>query len=171
MGFSWFLQHLTCRGVAMSDNYGADGKKPTGTDDAPARVVCVWGKPSMSKVVLLAVILVAGASPDARPDGAKHTVKVTFDYNFTVTPACSERVKDKCVKQFVVYDISAGTDKRTKLFTIPVDPSAKGSVKGITGTSSLLLFEPGKHLISVVAETPSNLASDLNACTTWIQIE
>jgi hypothetical protein len=125
----------------------------------------------MRRAALLMVVQLAGICGNARADGAKHTVKVTFDYNYALTPACSDKVTAKCVKQFTVYDISAGTDKRTKLFTIPVDPGAKGFVKGITATSPLLLFEPGKHLISVVAETPSNLASDLNACTAWIQIE
>jgi hypothetical protein len=136
-----------------------------------AMVGRVRGKFSMRKAVLLAVILMAGFSAAARADGAKHTVKVMFDYNFALTPACSDKVTNKCVKQFTVYDISAGTDKRTKLFSISVDPAAKGNVKGITGTSPLLLFETGKHLISVVAETPSNQASDLNACTAWIQVE
>ena len=131
----------------------------------------VRGKFSIRKAMLLAVILQTGFSAAARADGAKHTVKVTFDYNFALTPACSDKVTDKCVKQFTVYDISAGTDRRTKLFTISVNPAAKGFVKGITGTSPLLLFEPGKHLISVVAETPSNQASALIACTAWVQIE
>ncbi len=113
----------------------------------------------------------AGFSAAGQADGSRHSVTVTFDYNFGLTPACSEKVTEKCVKQFNVYDISAGAEKRTRLFTIPADPGAKGVVKGITGTGPLLLFSPGKHLIAVVAQTPSGRKSDMMACVAWIKIK
>jgi hypothetical protein len=125
----------------------------------------------MRHAALLSMIFLAGFSAADRADGSKHSVTVTFDYNFGLTPACSDKVTDNCVKQFNVYDISAGVENRTRLFTIPVDPAAKGVVKGITGSSPLLLFAPGKHLISVVAQTPSNQKSDPGACTAWIEIK
>ena len=123
------------------------------------------------QAALLAIILVSGMSAAGQADGSRHTVTVTFDYNFGLTPACSDKVTDDCVKQFNVYDISAGVEKRTRLFTIPVNPASKGIVKGISGTSPVLLFAPGKHLISVVAQTPSNQKSDSGACTAWIEIK
>jgi hypothetical protein len=125
----------------------------------------------MRQGALLAVILMAGFSAAGQADGSRHSVTVTFDYNFGLTPACSEKVTEKCVKQFNVYDISAGAEKRTRLFTIPADPGAKGVVKGITGTGPLLLFSPGKHLIAVVAQTPSGRKSDMMACVAWIKIK
>ena len=125
----------------------------------------------MRQATLVALIFLAGFSKAAQEEGSRHSVTVTFDYNFALTPACSETVTDNCVKQFNVYDISAGYEKRTRLFTIPVDPATKGLVKGITGTSPMLLFSPGKHLITVVAQTPSNRKSDPAACETWIEIK
>jgi hypothetical protein len=131
----------------------------------------VRGKSLTIRTALMAIILLAGFSAPHRADGSRHSVTVTFDYNFGLTPACSEKVTDKCVKQFNVYDISAGVEHRTRLFTIPVDPASKGIIKGITGTSPELLFAPGKHLISVVAQTPSDQKSAPEACTAWIEIK
>jgi hypothetical protein len=131
----------------------------------------VGGKSLTRQAALVVSILLAGFSAADRADGSRHTVTVTFDYNFGFTPACSNKVTDSCVKQFNVYDISAGVEHRTRLFTIPVDPASKGMVKGITGTSPMLLFAPGKHLISVTAEAPSNRKSAPEACTAWIEIK
>ena len=115
--------------------------------------------------LLLAESFVAGQS-----SSSKHSVTVPFDYDFGITPACSGKVVKNCVKQFVMYDITAGAKNRTKLFSIPVDPNAKGKVTGITATSPMLLFELGKHLISVVAQYPDNVESDVKAAKTWIEV-
>ena len=131
----------------------------------------VGGKSLTRQSALLAIVLLTGFSAADRADGSRHSVTVTFDYNFGLTPACSEKVTDNCVKQFNVYDISAGVENRTRLFTIAVDPASRGIVKGITGTSPMLLFAPGKHLISVAAQTPSNQKSAPEACTAWIEIK
>jgi len=131
----------------------------------------VRGKALTRQAALVAIILLVGFSAADRADGSRHTVTVTFDYNFGMTPACSDKVADNCVKQFNVYDISAGVEHRTRLFTILADPASKGIVKGITGTSPMLLFAPGKHLISVVAQTPSDKKSAPEACTAWIEIK
>ena len=100
-----------------------------------------------------------------------HFVSVTFDYDFTKTPACSATVKTVCVEEFVAYDISAGVKHRTKLFEIPLPPKPVGLVHGITGKSPAKLdFESGKHLISVSACEPDGRESRHRACTTWIDI-
>ncbi len=131
----------------------------------------VGGKSLTRQAALLAIFLMSGMSAAGQADGSRHSVTVTFDYNFGFTPACSEMVTDHCVKQFNVYDISAGVENRTRLFTIAVDPASRGIVKGITGTSPMLLFAPGKHFISVTAQTPSNQKSAPEACTAWIEIK
>lgn len=111
-----------------------------------------------------------GAAPPATSHGL-HYVTVTFDYDFSRTPACSEKVTTKCVQEFVAYDISAGVKNRIKLFEIPLPAKAEGVVKGITGKSPTKLdFESGKHLIAVVAREPDGTESMHRACTTWIQI-
>jgi hypothetical protein len=129
------------------------------------------GASSMRRPVLLALILLAGYPAAGETDGASHSLTVTFDYNFEMTPACSATVTQKCVKEFVVYDLSAGYANRTVLLTIPVDPTAKGAVHGITGKTKVLLFAPGKHLISVVAQDPSNQHSNAEECVAWIEIK
>ncbi|MGH9714789.1 MAG: hypothetical protein ACRD5M_15960 [Candidatus Acidiferrales bacterium] len=119
---------------------------------------------------MFGVLLLAGTFVAGQSGSSKHSVTVTFDYDFGRTPACSEKVLKNCVKQFVVYDISAGVQHRTKLFSFPADPAAKGFVKGITATSPKLLFESGKHLISVAAQTPTAVESDVTAAKTWIEV-
>jgi hypothetical protein len=104
------------------------------------------------------------------PPHSIHAVTVKFDYDFTRSPACSEKVKNACVEEFVAYDISAGVKNRTKLFVIPAPPGAEGVVQGITGTSPKLDFESGRHLISVSARQPDGKESKHSACTTWIVI-
>lgn len=49
---------------------------------------------------------IAGGACVAQTESPKHTIVVTFDYDFTAVPACSEKVTKKCIAKFVVYDIS-----------------------------------------------------------------
>lgn len=125
----------------------------------------------MKRWPLLAIAF-AALTLAARAKSSSHRISVKFDYDFRRLPPCSADVKDKkkCVDLFVVYDASAGWDKRTQLMTIPVPSGAQGMVKGISGTTPLLVFEPGKHLIAVVAQTPKGVHSDPNRCTVWVQI-
>jgi hypothetical protein len=115
----------------------------------------------------VANVIVAGRCL-AQTQPPKHTISVKFDYNFTATPACSQKVTKKCIAKFVVYDISGG--KPYKLFTIPVPADASGAVKGISGESQPLLFEPGKHLISVAAQKDSGEESSPPASAMWVTI-
>jgi len=116
------------------------------------------------------MILLAACSTWHQTTTRNHTLKVTFDYDFSLTPACSTKVTKNCVQQFNVYDLSPAFNPLTKLFSIPADPSATGMVRGITGTSPLLPLRSGKHLISVVAQTPDNVESNNTTCTTWIEV-
>jgi len=94
----------------------------------------------------------AQAAPKPAPanDPAdRHSITVSFDYDFTKNPSCAEKPKLKsCISQFVVYDVSG---PQIKLFTIPVPDGAHGLVKGITGKSPEKTFLPGQHLIAVTA--------------------
>lgn len=99
-----------------------------------------------------------------------HTVTVKFDYDFKHTPACSAKVREKCVSEFVVYDISVGPEKGTKLMTIPVPDGATGLVRGITATTPSRVFSPGRHLISVTAADPSGVESGRPAASIWVVI-
>jgi hypothetical protein len=100
----------------------------------------------------------------------QHTVTVTFDYDFRLTPACSKKVVVNCVQQFVAYDISAGAKKATFLFPIALPTNPVNLVHSITATSPKLDFESGKHLISVTAQGPDGKQSRKSVCTTWIEI-
>ena len=100
----------------------------------------------------------------------RHKITVRFDYDFRIIPACSPEMKLPCIEQFNFYDISAGTLKRVRLGSIPVPSGASGLVKGIVGTSEMLLFSPGKHMIAVSAQMPNGAESELSECTTIVKI-
>ena len=106
------------------------------------------------------------AQSQAQPP--KHTITVTFDYDFTALHACSPKVTKKCIAKFIVYDISG--QKPYKLFTIPVPADANGPVKGISGVSQPLVFESGKHQFAVVAQKDSGEESSRYACSFWATI-
>jgi len=114
------------------------------------------------------VILTGRCFGQEQAQSPKHTITMKFDYDFTAMPACSQKVSKKCIAKFVVYDISGG--KPYKLFTIPVPPDASGAVKGISGESQPLLFEPGKHLIGVAAQKDSGEESSPFASAVWVTI-
>ncbi|HXX14865.1 MAG TPA: hypothetical protein VEJ47_08170 [Candidatus Eremiobacteraceae bacterium] len=119
---------------------------------------------------LLAIVFVGVFALNAQKPPGTHTITVTFDYNFRATPACSPTVTQRCVKQFIIYDISAGIPKRAKIGAIPVPPGATGFVKGISGTTEPLLFDPGKHRLAVSALMADGTESDLRLCTIVVQI-
>jgi hypothetical protein len=129
------------------------------------------GDQGFSAFLTVTIILagaVMSAADFAQTQSAKHTIRVTFDYDFTAIHACTPKVTKKCVAQFVVYDISAG--KPYKLFSIPAPPGACGPVKSITGDSQPLLFESGKHLFAVTAQLTGGEESDPRACKTWAAV-
>jgi hypothetical protein len=123
---------------------------------------------------LVALFLAAVASTIAegtcfaQTQTPKHTIVVTFNYDFTAVPACSEKVTKKCIAKFVVYDISG--EKPYKLFTIPVPAGAAGKAKGISGESQPLLFESGKHLLGVSAQRESGEESNPHDTAVWAAI-
>ena len=115
-----------------------------------------------------------GTSPQATSaqgtQAKPHTIAVKFDYDFKLTPACTAKVKEKCVSGFAVYDISGGPTKAFKLMTVPVPDGASGMMKGITATTPPRVFAPGKHLISVTAVDPKGTESGRPAATIWVTI-
>jgi hypothetical protein len=121
------------------------------------RLVCV----SVCSLLLAAVIF---------PQEVTHKISFTFDYDFSLTPACSPKIKKACVQQFNFYDISQGIAKRVKLGSIPVPTGASGLVKGISGTTEPLLFNSGRHLLAVSAQMPDGTESDLSKCTIIVKI-
>jgi hypothetical protein len=104
------------------------------------------------------------------PQEITHKISFTFDYDFSITPACSRKVTKACVQQFNFYDISQGIPKRVKLGSIPVPTGAHGLVKGISGTTESILFNPGKHRVAVSAQTPDGSESDLRRCKIMVLI-
>ncbi|MGA8405917.1 MAG: hypothetical protein WB680_01965 [Candidatus Acidiferrales bacterium] len=111
----------------------------------------------------------ANTTAPAPSDSAMHSITLTFDYDFTKTPACSATVKTQCVAKFSVYDISS--HKPYFLFYAPVPSGAHGLMKGITATSPQLLFAVGKHRIAVSAQEPDGKESPPHECKTIIEIK
>jgi len=101
---------------------------------------------------------------------SRHKITLTFDYDFRITPACSPDVKEACVQQFNVYDISAGIPKRVKLDSFPVPAGATGFVKVISVTTKPRLFNPGRHMLAVSAQLANGMESDLSKCTAIVKI-
>ena len=110
---------------------------------------------------LVATALVGLLSGNVFTPQHKHTITVTFDYDFRLTPACSSKVSQGCVQQFNLYEISLGTAKRAKLLSIPVPAGATGLVKGISATTEPLLLDSGRHKLAVSAQEPNGQESDL----------
>ena len=95
---------------------------------------------------------------------------MTFDYDFSKTPACTAKSTKHCITQFIAYDISASAKDPIMLFPIPLPANPSGPVKGITKASPPLDFESGKHLVSVSAMSADGSHSKRSLCTTWITI-
>jgi hypothetical protein len=117
---------------------------------------------------LLSTVVVALLYTSLQASQPTHRITFTFDYDFSVTPACSREVKQACIQQFNFYEISRGMSKRTLLGSIPVPPDAKGFVKGISGTTEPFLFVPGKHRVAVAAQMQDGTESDVSKCATII---
>jgi hypothetical protein len=111
--------------------------------------------------------------PCAQTPQSLHRVTVKFDYDFSKSPVCTKKIKRGCVAQFMLYDVSLGVPKRTKLATIPVPDRANGFVPGITWTTDCLVFESGQHRLAVRAQDASGVESRVkqcDSCTTIIEI-
>jgi hypothetical protein len=104
------------------------------------------------------------------PQEVTHKISFTFDYDFSVTPACPQEVKKTCVQQFNFYDISQGIQKRVKLGSMPVPTGAKGFVKGISATTDPILFNSGRHMVAVSAQMVDGSESDPSKCATIVKI-
>jgi hypothetical protein len=124
----------------------------------------------MKQFAIWATVVIAAFAAAAQTEPNKHSITVKFDYDFRNTPACSATVTKKCVKQFNIYDTSAGIKQPTKLFSIPAPAGERKLVQDITGTSPQLVFEPGKHRIAATAETAEGVESDLHLSVTWAEV-
>lgn len=124
----------------------------------------------LKTLTILLALCAAALVCEAQSTGSKHKVSITFNYDFSRTPVCPAKTAKSCVTQFNLYDISAGVQKRTKLMSFPPPAGATGVVKGITATTPLLVFEPGKHLLAVTAQMSKGDESDPNKCTIWVDV-
>ena len=104
------------------------------------------------------------------PQETTHTITFTFDYDFSITPACSPKITKACIQHFNFYDISQGISKRVKLGSTSVPTGATGFRPGISGTTDPILFNSGRHLVAVSAQMPDGTESDLRKCATIVKI-
>lgn len=124
----------------------------------------------MKGIAIVLIVCASALTSEAQSAGSKHKVSITFNYDFSQTPVCPAKNAKSCVTQFNLYDISAGLQKKTKLMSFPPPAGASGTVKGITATTPLLVFEPGKHLLAVTAQMSKGDESDPNRCTIWVDV-
>ncbi len=128
-----------------------------------------------SAAVLCAGLFVVRRHMRRHPDVGKRppgtvirAVTVTFDYDFTKTPACSQTLKTKCIQQFNVYDNTGG--KKRLLFWILPPADAHNLVKGITSTSPKLPFFIGPLAVAVTAWTAERDESQPKDCQVTVAI-
>ncbi|HTZ46523.1 MAG TPA: hypothetical protein VMH20_02970 [Verrucomicrobiae bacterium] len=120
-------------------------------------------------LVSLSGVSAQTSSPTQAPSPT-HTIRFTFNYDFAITPACSNKVKVVCVQQFNFYDISQGADKRVKLGSMPAKPGAKKLEKNISGTSDPQVFNSGRHRVAVAALLSDGRESDVRQCSVVLTI-
>jgi len=94
----------------------------------------------------------------------QHTLTVTLNYDFSVDNACSSTVTTGCIKQFNIYDITAGAAP-LKLFSITAPAGANSAVTGITGTSAPIDLKAGPHTFAATAQMADGAESSPNAST------
>jgi len=106
-----------------------------------------------------------------------HRISVTFDYDFDRTPACTEKIKRRCVQQFVVYDISAGPSHPYQIGVVALPDHPFGQRRAIPGKTDPHIFESGRHLIAVTAQEPEPQPHPLESntvgcasCTAWVKL-
>lgn len=97
--------------------------------------------------LLLALFFSLGQINSGAP--GQHTLTVTFKYDFTVNSACSATVTTGCLKQFNIYDTTAGA--KTLIFSISGPLGATGPVPSIAGTSPPFILTAGAHSIAATA--------------------
>lgn len=124
----------------------------------------------MKALTILVLACAAALTCVPQSTGSKHKISIKFNYDFSQTPVCPAKNAKSCVTQFNLYDISAGVQKRTKLMSFPPPVGATGMVKGITATTPLLVFEPGRHLLAVTAQMSKGDESDPNKCRIWVDV-
>jgi hypothetical protein len=131
----------------------------------------LFARNSERTILLMVAVLTSLLYSAASAAQSLHKMTFAFDYDFSVTPACSANVQQACVQQFNVYDISGGIPKRLRLGSFPVPANASGLVKRISIVTKPRLFSPGRHKVAVSAQTSDGRESDLAECATIVEIE
>ena len=111
------------------------------------------------------------------PTDAWHCITVSFEYDFSKTPPCAgSKPKHPCVAQFAIYETTAGTNKKNRvfLFYVPLPVKQSGAVQ-VTGESPKQIdFVLGWHKLGVGALDETGKDSHMkfcDSCATWIDVE
>ena len=117
------------------------------------RLMVIWA------VAALAAVLPSGATETP----SQHKISVKFNYDFTYAKGCKEKETGRCVKRFVIYDV---TDPKNpvRLFSIAVPAKVKKMIYQIKGSSPMLNLNDGVHTLAAVAQWADGTESDKNAC-------
>jgi hypothetical protein len=151
--------------LILSGAHSAHAQTPA----APTGSQMTVSTPSPAPASSTAATPIAGTPPPTASHGV-HAVTVTFDYDFSKTPACTAKITKHCVQQFIAYDVSSSAAHPSMLFPISLPANPVGLVKGISKPGPPIDFASGKHIISVSAMSPDGTHSKRSLCTTWITI-
>ncbi len=124
----------------------------------------------MRLMMMWAVAVLAGLLPStARGTPTQHKISVKFNYDFTYAKGCKEKETGRCVKRFIIYDV---TDPKNpvKLFSIAVPAKVKKIVYQIKGSSPMLNLNDGVHTLAATAQWADGTESDKNACKVTVTV-
>lgn len=102
------------------------------------------------------ISLGAPAGAQAALSGNLHTLTVNITFNFANVPGCTSAQTTGCIKQFNVYNVTAGA--KTLIFSIPA-PAAAATSQVVTATSPTFAAMPGNVVFAFTAATPDPLES------------
>lgn len=108
---------------------------------------------------------------------ALHYITVSFDFDFSKTPPCAPvKPNHPCVAQFAVYETTAGTGKKHRifLFSVPLPAKQTGVVPITFQSPQQIDFVLGWHKLGVGALDNIGNESYMNfcdSCATWINVQ
>jgi len=115
---------------------------------------------------LVAVAALSGMKSAGTPP--QHTIQVTFNYDFTNAKGCKEKETGRCVKRFIIYDIT-DVKNPVRLFSLAVPDDVKHIIYQIKGSSSAPL-DDGERTFAATAQWADGTESDKDACKVTVTV-
>lgn len=120
--------------------------------------------------LIWAFAALAALSPSAaRGEPSQHKLSVTFNYDFTDAKGCKNKQTGRCVKRFIIYDVT-DPNNPVRLFSIGVPANVKKIIYQIKGSSPTLTLDDGIRTFAATAQWADGTESDKNACKVTVTV-